>query len=234
MRPTALPGWPRPTRPATARRCARAHTGAVTVVGVEQGEVLEHPRQRGHPPSKQVEAAAQRSFLPTGRVEKLGRRRRSLTRWGLWWLAGSCVRVGRERKLRRKCTRRKRRQGGCSGLRSPWRGSRRWRRPGNGGGTLGQRHSTRTVTWSASDMGDGAVGTGGREARRGRRRQRGGGVGHGPVRTAFNPHAHFRTSPPTTANQGAAQGDTATDHWAHTSVFFRIKNYSRTKIAQNK
>jgi hypothetical protein len=66
---------------------------------------------------------------------------------------GYCVRVERERKLRLKRTRRKGGKGGCSGLRSPWRSSRRWR--------------ARTATWSASDMGDGAVGTGVREARRG-------------------------------------------------------------------
>jgi hypothetical protein len=89
--------------------------GGATVVKVEQGEVLEHPRRRGHPPGKRVEAAAHRSFLPMGRVEKPGRRRRSLTRWGLWWPAGSCVGVGRERKLRRKCTRIKRWQGGARG-----------------------------------------------------------------------------------------------------------------------
>jgi hypothetical protein len=56
---------------------------------------------------------------------------------------------------------------GCSGLRSPWRGSRRRRRLNNSGGALGQKHGARTMTWSASDMGDGVVGTGAREARRG-------------------------------------------------------------------
>jgi hypothetical protein len=81
--------------------------------------------------------------------------------------------VGRERKLKRKCIRRKRRQGGCSGLRSPWRGSRRRRWPDNGGGALRQRHSAQTATWSSSDMRDGAVGTGVREARRGE-----GGIGN--------------------------------------------------------
>jgi hypothetical protein len=58
---------------------------------------------------------------------------------------------------------------GCSGLRSPWRGSRRRRRPDNGGGVLGQRHNTRTAMWSASDMVDGTVRTGAHDARRGRR-----------------------------------------------------------------
>jgi hypothetical protein len=51
---------------------------------------------------------------------------------------------------------------GCSRLRSPWRGSRWWRWPDKGGGALRQRHDARTATWSASDMGDSAVGTGAR------------------------------------------------------------------------
>jgi hypothetical protein len=78
-------------------------------------------------------------------------------RWGLRWPVESCVGVERERKrkLKLKCTRRKRRQGGCSGLRSLWRGSRRRRRPDSGGGMLRQRHGARIATWSASDIGDG-------------------------------------------------------------------------------
>jgi hypothetical protein len=144
--------------------------GGATVAEVEQGEALVHPRRRGHPPSKWVEAASDRSFLPTGRVEKPGRRRRSPMRWGLRWPAGSCVGVERERKLSLKCTRRKRRQGGYSGLLSPWRGSQRRRQPDNGGGVLGQRHSAQTVMWSASNMGDGSVGTGVCEVRQGEAR----------------------------------------------------------------
>jgi hypothetical protein len=96
-----------------ARRGAAG--GGATAAEVEQGEALEHPRRRGHPPGKWLEAAAHRSFLPMGRVEKPGRRRRSPMRWGFWWPVGSCVRVESKRKLRRKCTRRKRRQGGARG-----------------------------------------------------------------------------------------------------------------------
>jgi hypothetical protein len=103
----------------SGHRSPGAHRGTAgcgaTVAEVEQGEALEHPQRRGHPPGNWVEATAHRSFLPMGRVEKPGRRQRSLTRWGLWWPAGSCVRVARERKLRLKCTRRKRRQGGARG-----------------------------------------------------------------------------------------------------------------------
>jgi hypothetical protein len=77
------------------------------MVEVGQGEALEHPRRRGHPLGKWVEAVAHRSFLPTGRVEKPGRRRRSLMRWRLRWPVGSYVGVERERKLRLKWTRRK-------------------------------------------------------------------------------------------------------------------------------
>jgi hypothetical protein len=126
-RPTALPGRPQPALPATMRHCARhasAHRsghhspgarrgtagGGSTVEEVEQGEVLEHPWRRDHLAGKWVEAAAHRSFLPTGRVEKPGQQRRSPMRWGLRWPAGSYIGVGRKRKLRRKCTQRKRRQ----------------------------------------------------------------------------------------------------------------------------
>jgi hypothetical protein len=72
-------------RDCAARRGARAHTGAVTalracvmagggatVVEVEQRKALEHPRRRGHPRGMWVEAIAHRSFLSTGRAEKLG------------------------------------------------------------------------------------------------------------------------------------------------------------------
>jgi hypothetical protein len=127
MQPTALLGRPRPmrhcVRRASAHRSGHRSPGArrvtvgggATVAEVEQGEALKHPRRRGHPPGKWVEAAAHRSFLPTGRVEKSGRRGCPPTRWGLWLLAGSSVGVGRKRKLRRKYTRRKRRQGGAQG-----------------------------------------------------------------------------------------------------------------------
>jgi hypothetical protein len=151
-----------------------AVAGGATVAEVEQEGALEHPRWRAHPPGKWVEAAAHRSFLPTGRVE-------------------------RERKLRLKCTRRKRRQGGgCSGLHSPWRGSRRRRRPDSGGGALGQRRG-RLRTWETAQSGRVRV-------RRGE-----GGVGSAaassdtagqkrPVRTAFNPPGRIWTSPPMAAN----------------------------------
>jgi hypothetical protein len=39
---------------------------------VEQGEALEHPRRRGHPPGMWVEAIAHRSFLPTGKAGETG------------------------------------------------------------------------------------------------------------------------------------------------------------------
>jgi hypothetical protein len=46
-----------------------------------------------------------------------------------------------------------------------------------------RRLHAQTATWSASDMGDGVVGTGVREARRGRRRQCDGIFRHGPSET---------------------------------------------------
>jgi hypothetical protein len=43
--------------------------GGATVVEVEQGKALEHPRWRGHLLGMWVEAVAHQSFLPTGRGE---------------------------------------------------------------------------------------------------------------------------------------------------------------------
>jgi hypothetical protein len=103
---------------------------------------------------------------------------------------------------------------GCVRLRSPWRGSWRRRWPDNGGGTLGQRHGARTVTWSASDTADDKVRTGTHEARTAsvaRRRLCILAGRNGPVGTAFNQHVHIWTAPPTAANQGTARGDLATD-----------------------
>jgi hypothetical protein len=61
------------------------------------------------------ESGSSPSFLPTGRVEKLGWWWHSPTRWVLRWPTWSCVRVGRKRELRRRCTQSKRRQGGAQG-----------------------------------------------------------------------------------------------------------------------
>jgi hypothetical protein len=109
-----LSGRPRPARPATVRHCARrasAHRsghrspdarrsaagGGATVAEVEQGEALEHPWRRGHLSGKWVEAAAHRSFLPTGRMEKPGQRRRSPTRSGWGGRGSSGASVPREK-----------------------------------------------------------------------------------------------------------------------------------------
>jgi hypothetical protein len=86
----------------------------VTMAEVGQGWVLEHPRWRGHPPGKWVEVTAQSSSLSMGGGKTVWRRR-SLMRWVLWWPAVSCIVVGKRRKLMRRCTQRKRRQGGARG-----------------------------------------------------------------------------------------------------------------------
>jgi hypothetical protein len=169
-----LPGRPRPVRPATARRCLRAHTRAVTAFrariaarpAVEQGEALEHPRQRGHPLGKWVEAAAHRSFLPTGRVEKSGRRRRSPTRWGLRWPAGSYVGVERE-GARLNIPRKKKRQEGAQVpltveelTTAEAAGQRRWRAPGMDDGVV--RTGVREATTRLEQLGARSEGLSGR------------------------------------------------------------------------
>jgi hypothetical protein len=137
-----------------------------------------------------VEAVAHRSFLPTGRGGKPDRRRHSLTSEGSGSRRQSCVGVVGERKLGSRVPGEKAARGEVLGLRSPWRVSRRRRRPDSGGGVLGQGHGARTATWSASGTGGGAVGTA--RARRGeaasaaRRRFR-----TRPVGTAFNPPGAF-------------------------------------------
>jgi hypothetical protein len=71
----------------------------------------------------------------------------------------------RERELGSTFHRRKSGKRGLE-LRSPWKSSRRRRRPDSDGGSLGQR-------WSASDTDDGAVRTGAREVRQRRGRDSG-------------------------------------------------------------
>jgi hypothetical protein len=68
----------------------------------------------------------------------------------------------------------------CSGLCSPWRGSRRRRLSDNDGGALGQRHGARTQEWRqrGSDTEDSGSGDG--EARRSR-----GGGAHACVAAAL-------------------------------------------------
>jgi hypothetical protein len=89
--------------------------GGATMAEVGRGGALEHPQWRGHPLDKWVKAAAHPSFLPMGMAEKPGWWRRSPTRWVLQWPAWSCIGVGRKRELRRRCTKRQRRQGGARG-----------------------------------------------------------------------------------------------------------------------
>jgi hypothetical protein len=72
------------------------------------------------------------------------------------------------------------------------------------------------------------------EARRGRRRQHGGVFRHGRserLLTCPGASGHRRPWQPTRAQREATLPLTA---GPHTSAFFCIKNYSRTKIAQNK
>jgi hypothetical protein len=210
-RPTALPGRPWPARPATAWRCTRAHTGAVTALRarIAARPAAALPWRRGN----KVRCSSIHGGEATRRASGW-RRRRSPMKWGLRWPAGSCIGVGRKRKLRCKCTCRKRRQGGARG--SAHRGGVHDDRGdrttvvvhSDRGTTLEQRRGrlrTRETAWS-----------GRARARRGE----GGISGHWLVGMAFNPHAHVRTAPPTAANQGAVRGDTATDRWApHVSVF---------------
>jgi hypothetical protein len=54
-------------------------------------------------------------LLADGKGGKTRRRRRSPMRWVLRWPVVSCVGVGKRWKFRRRCTRRKRRQGGARG-----------------------------------------------------------------------------------------------------------------------
>jgi hypothetical protein len=94
---------------------------------------------------------------------------------------------------------------------SPWTSSRRWRRPDNDGGTLGQRRS-------ALDTDDGTVGTA--HARQGDSVDSGGTDG----RAVGTP----------SRGQAGLVRKAAADRWAPLVSVFHNKNYTRTKIAQNK
>jgi hypothetical protein len=88
--------------------------------------------------------------------------------------------------------------GGCSRLHSPWRGSRRRRRPDSGGGALGQRRGrlrTRETVRSGRvrvRRGEGGVGSAAASSDTAGQKR--------PVRTAFNPPGRIWTSPPMAAN----------------------------------
>jgi hypothetical protein len=213
------------------------------MVEVEQGEALEHPRQRGHPPGKQGEAAAHRSFLPMGRVEKLGRRRRSPMRWGLRWPVGSCVMWGGRGSSGASVSGEKGGKWGgargsahCGGVHDGRGGQTTAVARSDRGTTLRQRCG-QLRTWETARSGWARVRRG--EVRRGRCRQRGSVFGHGPVGngrserllTRTRAPRHRRPRQPSRARRRATLPLTAGPHM---SVFFRIKNYSRTKIAQNK
>jgi hypothetical protein len=141
-------------RPRTARHGARAHTEAVTAL-----RKLEHPRRRGHPPGMWVEAIAHGVSSRWGRGENwIGDDvlRRGEGSGGRRW---SFIRVEGERKLGSTIHREKAARGGLGAPLTVEEfatveaaGQRRWQ--------------ARTATWSASDTGDGTVGTGAREARR--------------------------------------------------------------------
>jgi hypothetical protein len=94
-----------------------------------RGGVLEHPRWRGHPSDDWVKAATHLSFLAMGRGGKTGMAAAFSDKVGAS-VAGRVLRRGGKEEgaqaqlyLEKKAAR-----GGCSGLRSPWSGSRRRRR----------------------------------------------------------------------------------------------------------
>jgi hypothetical protein len=156
-------GRPRPTRPATMRRGARAHTGVVTAlwarVAARPMAALQWQRW-----SKRRRSSTHGGgdSSPELLVDGEGGETRSTTTFSdeaRALVAGGGPASGwRERELGSTFHRRKSGKRGLV-LPSPWKSSRRRRRPDSDGGTLGQRRS-------ASDTDDGAVGTGAREARR--------------------------------------------------------------------
>jgi hypothetical protein len=89
--------------------------GGATVTEVEQGEALEHPRWRGHPPGKRVEAAAHRSFLPMGRVEKSGMAAAFSDEVGAPVAGGVLRRGGEGEEAQAQVYPEKKRQGGARG-----------------------------------------------------------------------------------------------------------------------
>jgi hypothetical protein len=122
---TRVPRLAGPASACTARDCAAlrasAHQSGATVAEVEQGEVLKHPRRRGHPPGKWVEAVAHQSFLPMGREKKTGTTAAFFDEVGAPVAGGVLCRGGEGEEAHAQVKLEKRRQGGggCSGLRSP-------------------------------------------------------------------------------------------------------------------
>jgi hypothetical protein len=82
------------------------------VAEVEQGEVLKHPRRRGHPPGKWVEAVAHQSFLPMGREKKTGTTAAFFDEVGAPVAGGVLCRGGEGEEAHAQVKLEKRRQGG--------------------------------------------------------------------------------------------------------------------------
>jgi hypothetical protein len=121
-----------------------ADGGGTTVAEVEQKTTLEHPRRRGYPSGMEVDAIAHRSSLSMGR----GRKTRSAAVFfneARAPVAGGGPMSGwRERELGSTFHRRKSGKRGHR-LCSPWKRSRRRRRPDSDSGALGQRRSALTT-----------------------------------------------------------------------------------------
>jgi hypothetical protein len=195
------------------------------VVEVEQRKALEHPRRRGHPRGMWVEAIAHRSFSSTGRAEKLGRRRRSPTRWGRSSGRWVLCQIGEREQAQINNPRRKVARGG--GLRAPLTveefataeaaGQRRWRARTvtrcSDSNVVGFGHRRRRGrdgrTRSEARRGDGA-------ARTTERRCRNGAVGRCLYGTAWARGSHAATA----RRQAGPARQTAADRWApHVSDF---------------
>jgi hypothetical protein len=112
--------------PAGTARGAQACTGVVTALRacVAAWPAVALPWVRwgartstaeGSPTRQVGEGGSSSELLADGKGGKPGRWRRSPMRWVLRWPAWSCIGVGRKRELRRRCTQRKRRQGGARG-----------------------------------------------------------------------------------------------------------------------
>jgi hypothetical protein len=83
----------------------------------------------GHPPDKWVKVAAHLSFLPMRRAEKSGTAVAFFDEVGAPVAGVVLRRGGKEEGAQAQVYPEKKVARGCSGLRSPWSGSRWWRRP---------------------------------------------------------------------------------------------------------